>query len=70
LCGSPTRTHRAQANHLFTSLVAIVKLERMKVNKKLNHFAMKAILYVKAMEKALLELKKLKAGIQLKLDFA
>jgi hypothetical protein len=42
----------------------------MKVNKKLNHFAMKAILYTKAMEKAMTELKKLKAGTQLKLDLA
>jgi len=70
LCGSPTRTVRTQANYVFTCLIAFVKLEKMKVNKKLNHFAMKAILHTKAMEKALTELKKLKAGTQLKLNFA
>lgn len=70
LCGSPTRTVRTQANHVFTCLIAFIKLEKMKVNKKLNHFAMKAILYTKAMEKALNELKKLKAGTQLKLNIA
>lgn len=70
LCGSPTHTPRTQANYVFTCLIAFIKLERMKVNKKLNHFAMKAILYTKAMEKALNELKKLKAGTQLKLNFA
>lgn len=70
LCGSPTRTVRTQANYVFTCLIAFVKLEKMKVNKKLNHFAMKAILHTKAMEKALAELKKLKTGTQLKLNFA
>lgn len=70
LCGSPAHTVRTQANHVFTCLIAFIKLEKMKVNKKLNHFAMKAILYTKAMEKALTELKKLKAGTQLKLNFA
>jgi hypothetical protein len=70
LCGSPTRTVRTQANHVFTCLIAFVKLEKMKTHTKLNHFAMKAILYTKAMEKALAELKKLKAGTQLKLNFA
>jgi hypothetical protein len=67
LCGSPAHTVRTQANHVFTCLIAFIKLEKMKVNKKLNHFA---ILYTKAMEKALTELKKLKAGTQLKLNFA
>lgn len=70
LCGSPTHTVRTQANHVFTCLIAFIKLEKMKVNKKLNHFAMKAILFTKAMEKAMAELKKLKAGTQLKLSFA
>jgi len=70
LCGSPTHTVRTQANHVFTCLIAFIKLEKMKVNKKLNHFAMKSILYTKAMEKALAEIKKLKVGTQLKLNFA
>jgi hypothetical protein len=59
LCGSPAHTVRTLANHVFTCLITFIKLEKMKVNKKRNHFAMKAILYTKAMEKALTELKKL-----------
>jgi len=57
---SPTRTEATQRNHLFASLCAYVKLERLKINTKLNHFALKSKLYLSAVKSAYAELVKLK----------
>ena len=58
---SPTKTVRTQSNHLFACLVAFVKLERLRLSTKLNHFAMKAQLYQAALASAFRELQVLKA---------
>ncbi|AUD03751.1 IS701 family transposase [Spirosoma pollinicola] len=57
---SPTRTHRTQANHLFASICAYVKLERLRLRSATNHFALKGRLYLKAMQAAFAELNSLK----------
>jgi hypothetical protein len=57
---SPTRTEITQRNHLFASLCAYVKLERLKIKTKLNHFALKSKLYLSAVKSAYAELVKLK----------
>jgi len=57
---SPTRTETTQRNHLFASLGAYVKLERLKIKTKLNHFALKSKLYLSAVRSAYAELVKLK----------
>ena len=57
---SPTRTETTQRNHLFASLCAYVKLERLKITTKLNHFALKSKLYLCAVKSAYAELVKLK----------
>lgn len=57
---SPTKTIQTQANHLFASLCAYVKLERLKVREKTNQFALKARLYLKAIQAAFKELNSLK----------
>jgi hypothetical protein len=57
---SPTRTETTKRNHLFASLCAYVKLERLKIKTKLNHFALKSKLYLSAIKSALLYLVKLK----------
>lgn len=57
---SPTRTETTQRNHLFASLCAYVKLERLKIKTKLNHFALKSKLYLTATQAAMAELVKLK----------
>ena len=49
---SPTKTVRTQSNHLFASLVAFVKMERLRLGTKLNHFAMKTKLYQVALKSA------------------
>lgn len=57
---SPTRTETTQRNHLFASLCACVKLERLKIKTKLSHFALKSKLYLSAVKSAYSELVKLK----------
>lgn len=57
---SPTRTTRTQLNHLFGSMLAYVKFERLKFAHQLNHFALKSKLYACAIKAAFKELSKLK----------
>jgi hypothetical protein len=60
---SPARSIKAQSNHLFTSIFAFVKLEKIKLSKNLNHFVIKAKLYMAAVKVAFLELKALKENL-------
>lgn len=58
---SPTRTVRTQSNHIFASIMAYVKLEKLKFSSEMNHFAMKAKIYLAANKAAFKELTILKA---------
>jgi hypothetical protein len=49
---SPTHTVTTQTNHLFAALCAFIKLEMLKTSTKLNHFALRAKLYLRALEVA------------------
>lgn len=60
IANSPTRTTRTQLNHLFSSMLAYVKFERLKLAHKLNHFALKSKLYAVAVKAAFKELSVLK----------
>ncbi|MDR2927773.1 MAG: IS701 family transposase, partial [Cytophagaceae bacterium] len=60
LAKSPTRTVPTQTAHLFASLLAYVKLERLKFVHNLNHFALKAKVYLAAIKMAWKELKTMK----------
>jgi hypothetical protein len=60
LAKSPTRTVRTQTTHLFASLLAYVKLEKLKFVHKLNHFALKAKLYLAALKMAWKQLDEIK----------
>ena len=57
---APLKTITTQANHLFASICAFIKLERLKVVEKTNQFALKAKLYIKATQAAFQELAHLK----------
>ena len=57
---SPTRTETTQRNHLFASLCAYIKLERLRIKTKQSHFALKSKLYLSAVQSAFSELVKLK----------
>ena len=57
---SPTRTLKTQSNHLFASIMAYIKLEKLKFVNKLNHFALKHKIYIHAIKAAFKELSNLK----------
>lgn len=57
---SPTRTQRTQQNHLFATILAYIKLEKLKFANKMNHFAMKSKLYLTAIKAAFKELNQIK----------
>src|SRR4030067_787915 len=56
---SPTRTPRTQTSHFIASIMAYVKLERMKVRNNKNHFEMKTQILLQATKAAYQELHKL-----------
>jgi len=58
---SPTRTVKTQSNHIFASIMAYVKLEKLKFASKLNHFALKSKIYLAANKAAFKELALFKA---------
>lgn len=58
---SPAHTARTQANHLFASIVAVFKMECLTIRKKVNHFALKSKLYLKAIRTAFEELQIIRA---------
>ncbi len=60
LAKSPTKTIRTQSNHVFASIWAFVKLERMKLITGMNHFALRSRLCVKAVQAAFRELQDLR----------
>ena len=49
---SPTQTVTTQTNHFFASLCGYIKLELLKGDTKLNHFALKSKLYLHAIHAA------------------
>lgn len=63
LSKSPTRTVKTQSAHIFASLIAYIKFEKYKYFTKINHFAIKAKLYINATKSAFNELEKFKAKI-------
>jgi hypothetical protein len=52
LAKSPTQTVTTQTNHFFAALCGFIKLERLKMGTKLNHFALKSKLYLNALRSA------------------
>ena len=56
----PAKLERSQANHIFASMIAVVKLECMKIATKDNHYTLKRAILTKALKEAWLEIQKLK----------
>ena len=56
---SPTKMECSQANHVFAAMLAFIKLERIKLKERLNHFALKAKLHLKMVKAAWQELHRL-----------
>lgn len=62
LAKSPTKCVRTQSNHVFMSIYAAFQLECLKLKHKVNHFALRGRLYVKALQQAMDELTALKSA--------
>jgi len=62
LAKSPTKVVRTQSNHIFMSLYAAARLEILSIKQKLNTFALKSKLYLKAIRMAFEELQALKCA--------
>ena len=60
---SPTRRKQTQRNHFFASIYAFVKLERLRIANKLNHFSLKSKLYLNAIKASFKELKNLESNL-------
>jgi hypothetical protein len=56
---SPTQTVTTQTNHFFAALCGYIKLELLKGDTQLNHFALKAKLYLHAIQSAYATLQEL-----------
>ena len=59
---SPTKTIRTQINHIFLSIMAVFKLECLKIKHHLNHFALRTKLLIRANQIAFAELQRLKGA--------
>ena len=57
---SPTKVERTQRNHIFAAMLAFVKLETLKLQTTVNHFALKHRLYIKALKTCFAELQTFK----------
>ena len=62
LAKSPTKSIRTQSNHIFMSIYAAFQLECLKLKHKMNHFALRNRIYVKALQQAMSELHLLKSA--------
>ena len=59
LAKSPTQTVTTQTHHFFAALCGFIKLERLKMKTQLNHFTLKAKLYLNALHSAFATLRAL-----------
>ena len=62
LAKSPTKRERTQSNHCFMALYAACRLEGLRIKHRLNHFALRSRLYLKAIRCAFDELQSLKTA--------
>ncbi|MDM8568979.1 hypothetical protein QUF50_05615 [Thiotrichales bacterium HSG1] len=61
LAKSPARHIVSQSNHIFSSIIAVFKMECLKISNHINHFILRSKLYLKTIKTAFYELQILKA---------
>ncbi len=49
---SPTKVETSQRNHIHLSVRGFIKLEKLRLNYKMNHFAIKEKIYIEALKVA------------------
>jgi hypothetical protein len=64
VASSPARSVRGQSNHLFAAIFAFIKLEKIKLAKNMNHFAIKTKIYMTAIRAAMGELNAIKLNMR------
>ena len=62
LAKSPTKRVTTQISHLVMSMIAVFKLECLKIKHHINHFALRANVLIKANFVAMTELEKLRCA--------
>lgn len=60
LAKSPGKTARTQKNHTFCAIYAFVKLEKLSILSRTNHFALRSRVYLKALQASFNELRRLR----------
>ncbi len=61
---APTKTERTQQAHFTASMIAFIKLERLKLRNNKNHYAMKSEIWIAAAKAAWDELEKLSTQVR------
>jgi len=59
---SPTKVQTSQLNHIFLSVCGFIKLERLRLNYKMNHFAIKEKIYIEALRTAYQKVEELESA--------
>jgi len=59
---SPTKVETSQLNHIFLCACGFIRLEQLRLNYNMNHFAIKEKIYIQALSTAYKEVDKLKYG--------
>ena len=59
---SPTKVETSQRNHIHLTVLAYIKLEKLRLNHKMNHFAIKEKIYIEALRASYEKVKELMAG--------
>jgi len=59
---SPTKVMTSQLNHIFLCVCGFIKLERLRLNYKMNHFAIKEKIYIEALKSAYQKVGKLECA--------
>ena len=49
---SPTKVETSQGNHIYLAVLGFIKLEKLRLNYKMNHFAIKEKIYIEALKSA------------------
>jgi transposase len=50
---SQDHTDRTQSNHIFSAIYAYIKLEKIKLERRINHFALKMLIYTESLKTAM-----------------
>jgi transposase len=59
---SPTKVETSQRNHIHLCVCAFIKLEKLRLNYNMNHFALKEKIYIEALKTAYEKVQKLECA--------